>query len=277
MQKKKTTSSPSPSTSCRDVDLFAKASTSSSVRRSPVKTNPFEDPIKDRKATKLHPHTPAFGPALSKKSSRTLTGTCHANHDASGYKIHHATVEDEKRKALKEFGKSEKDSIVALLRNDLADSSDEEERRNPLEEKYNDFGKQIRRISRAQSLPGATSAAGENRLLCLVVHLHINLVRLPNRGPEETAGFQPSDGRHTQPLSASGEQDSAQEHVRGEQLAPPRGQSAGGQQRALHSHARKEVRASLHAEGSGSSQRPPRYIMVQKHSDGMPLLLFFPI
>ncbi len=39
--------------------------------------------------------------------------------------------------------------MADLVRNDLADSSDEESERDPMQEKYTNFGKEIKRISRA--------------------------------------------------------------------------------------------------------------------------------
>ena len=59
--------------SISEVDLFS-AEPSTSGPKSPVKTNPFEDANKDRKSIKLHEKTPAFGPALSSKSTRILQG-----------------------------------------------------------------------------------------------------------------------------------------------------------------------------------------------------------
>ena len=42
--------------------------------RSPVKTNPFAECDRPRRAAKLHAETPMYGPALPAKSSRVLTG-----------------------------------------------------------------------------------------------------------------------------------------------------------------------------------------------------------
>lgn len=60
-------------------------------------------------------------------------------------------VGDEKDKILSRLEPSEKDRLVAMVKNDLGDSSDEEAERNPMEQKYNDFGREVKRIARANS------------------------------------------------------------------------------------------------------------------------------
>ncbi len=49
-----------------------------------------------------------------------------------------------------------------MVRRDLADSSDEEEEKNPLEMKYNSFGKDVKRIARISSEQSRSMKSGFN-------------------------------------------------------------------------------------------------------------------
>ena len=93
-----------------EIDVFQPSgSRSVNAPRCPVKTNPFEGQEKPKNKAKYHPETPEFGPALSKKTSRVITG-------------------DEKLRFEHAMKKREEDrNMAAIAARDLADSSDEEE------------------------------------------------------------------------------------------------------------------------------------------------------
>ena len=93
-----------------EIDVFQPSgSRSVNAPRCPVKTNPFEGQDKPKNKAKYHPETPEFGPALSKKTSRVLTG-------------------DEKLRFEHAMKKREDErNMAAIAARDLADSSDEEE------------------------------------------------------------------------------------------------------------------------------------------------------
>ena len=125
-----------------EIDVF-KASCSRSATnapRSPVKTNPFAEQDRPRKSAQYHPETPQFGPKLSQKTTRVLTGEDKLKFQANMKKLQ----EDKKRRAM--------------LRNDLTYSSDEDAE-DPTAEKYNSFGKEIKRISRVSSANASTSSS----------------------------------------------------------------------------------------------------------------------
>ena len=133
----------------------------------PVKTNPFADADKPRKSTQYHPETPDFGPSLSKKTTRVLS-------------------KDEALKLNLELKKRENErDMAAISAGDLAFSSDEEsviptyissktkdvdlllnwpffQERDPTVERYNSFGKEIKRISRAASLTSSLQASNSS-------------------------------------------------------------------------------------------------------------------
>ena len=87
-----------------------------------MKTNPFAESDKPRRVAKLHAETPMYGPALPAKTSRVLSGE-----------------EKEKLFARQKTSKptplaKSEDAALDRLRNDLGDSSDEDEARNPMEQ-----------------------------------------------------------------------------------------------------------------------------------------------
>jgi hypothetical protein len=83
-----------------------------------------------------------FGPALAQRSTRVLEGEEKEAHMAKY-----------KSEAPKKLTPVEKAASITQVRADLAleDSSDEEEARNPMEQKYNSYGKEMKqRIAREQ-------------------------------------------------------------------------------------------------------------------------------
>eukprot|EP00095_Tigriopus_kingsejongensis_P008645 maker-scaffold426_size175065-snap-gene-0.37 protein:Tk08645 transcript:maker-scaffold426_size175065-snap-gene-0.37-mRNA-1 annotation:"hypothetical protein DAPPUDRAFT_300822" len=120
-------------TPVQEIDMFAAGSSRAPAAQSPVKTNPFAECDKPRKAMKLYQKTPKFGPAVQAKTSRVLQG-------------------EEKVSILERLGLSDREKLQAtMVRDDLADSSDEEAERNPMESKYTDYGLDIKKRLARQS------------------------------------------------------------------------------------------------------------------------------
>ena len=140
---------PKTSASLSEVDLFSQSGTSSNeFPKSPVKTNPFAEGV-DRKvqfpSAKIFYDTPNFGPALSKKYTRSLEG-------------------NEKDQLLKELSKKDREekenkglSAVQIASRDLECSSDEdvdEEGNRITHSKYSSYGVEIKRqLSRKAHQP----------------------------------------------------------------------------------------------------------------------------
>ena len=140
---------PKTSASLSEVDLFSQSGTSSNeFPKSPVKTNPFAEGV-DRKvqfpSAKIFYDTPNFGPALSKKYTRSLEG-------------------NEKEQLLKELSKKDREekenkglSAVQIASRDLECSSDEdvdEEGNRITHSKYSNYGIEIKRqLSRKAHQP----------------------------------------------------------------------------------------------------------------------------
>ena len=132
-----------------EVDIFSQSGTSSNqFPKSPVKTNPFAEGV-DRKvqfpSAKIFYDTPNFGPALSKKYTRSLEG-------------------NEREQLLKELSKKDREekenkglSAVQIASRDLECSSDEdvdEEGNRITHSKYSNYGVEIKRqLSRKAHQP----------------------------------------------------------------------------------------------------------------------------
>ncbi|XP_059085709.1 protein MCM10 homolog [Tigriopus californicus] len=135
----------------REINLFQPSSGALKAAgpRSPVKTNPFEDSDKPRRSAQLYQNTPRFGPALPNKTSRVLQG-------------------EEKAKILARLDTSDRTKLEAVMvRGDLQDSSDDEAERNPMEQKYNEYGKSIKkRLSKQtdQAQPKTAPLFGFNQV-----------------------------------------------------------------------------------------------------------------
>ena len=111
MQKELETAKKSQTKKLSEIDVFQPSGSRSvnEAPRCPTKTNPFAEQDRPKNPAKYHPETPAFGPALSKKTSRVITG-------------------DEKLRFEHELKKrAEERDMAVIAARDLADSSDEEE------------------------------------------------------------------------------------------------------------------------------------------------------
>ena len=106
----------------------------------------IEEASKPKKAAILHQKTPRYGPALPVKSTRVVTGndTAYNCTDHAFSCNSKQIIGKEKEKLLANLNSKDEDAI-SLLRRDLADSSDEEDNRNPMEQKYNDYGREVKR------------------------------------------------------------------------------------------------------------------------------------
>jgi hypothetical protein len=238
-EKKKTTK-------VSDVDLFSRTSCSSLDPSSrdvlpPVKTNPFaESSDRQRKQAKTFLKTPNYGPGLSEKTTRVLRG-------------------EEKEKLLERIGSStpQHDKMVAILRDDLADSSDEEAQRNPMEERYNSYGKEIKRISsapRSSSDGQITSIGSKGTLLNVEFPFTCALSSCTCRKDR----LQPDQGRHLEHLQPAAEQAPTQGRDARKVLPPEGGQAPGGLASHRGAHVREDVRAYLQAQGRDSQERGAR-------------------
>ena len=111
MQKELETAKKSQTKKLSEIDVFQPSGSRSvnEAPRCPTKTNPFAEQDRPKNPAKYHPETPAFGPALSKKTSRVITG-------------------DEKLRFEHELKKrAEERDMAVIAARDLADSSDDEE------------------------------------------------------------------------------------------------------------------------------------------------------
>ncbi len=124
-----TSSSASATAPVSEVDLFSAPSSSrAGAPRFPVRTDPFKECQQGKLRAKTHLPTPQYGPALPGKSSRVLQG-------------------GDKERLLEDILMRDKEKRDAeLVRGDLdLDSSDEEEARNPTQQKYNEYGKELKK------------------------------------------------------------------------------------------------------------------------------------
>ena len=130
---------------------------------------------------------------------------------------------------------SEKDRLMAMVKNDRADSSDEEAERNPMEQKYNDFGREVKRIARANSSQATAAVAAngpgfykgnfkDSRLEsdCVLHSLHtFCTVFRQQRFCEQTSGLQQGTGVHSEPLQLVRKQSLAPEYDAGKVFKAP--------------------------------------------------------